>query len=161
MTPKQHELLDRYSELILDHPLKFYPPVMVSGRDTMSYLWPINDVLRPQIHRIQSMRYRKQYERDANKAIERFVFEDEKLENNTLPVLRVIAERHMQSLMLCVANQLANNLVMPVPLGFPEQALTKYTILFLWYDMKLFYPITEKSAFDIDSPFEAVSGKLH
>lgn len=26
MTPKQHELLDRYSELILEHPLKFYPP---------------------------------------------------------------------------------------------------------------------------------------
>lgn len=129
----------------------------------MSYLWPLNERFRPRLHQIKTVRYRKQYESAADKAIGDFILSDSDWSNVPLVVWRVLLERHQQGITLCVANamQRKNATLLHVPLGLSDMAKTKYAFAWLCYAMKLPYKVTDESALDIDTAFEHLAGKPH
>ncbi|EMB6558626.1 hypothetical protein AB8896_05190 [Yersinia enterocolitica] len=162
MPTKRFELLEALCEQELTRPLQSCSPSEISAKDTLEYLWPLNDRFRPRLHQIKTVRYRKQYERAADQAIKDFALKGSEWDGIPLVVWRVLLERHQQASLVCIANIMANNLpLMQVPEELTAQARTKFAVVFLCYAMKLPYKLTDESALDIDSPFEHLSGKLH
>ena len=62
-----------YFEKIMGKPLQFIRPVPVSGWQVVEILWPLNDLFRPLLTRIRTIKYDERYELEADKAIELFV----------------------------------------------------------------------------------------
>lgn len=162
MLKKQLELLEALCEQELNRPLQSCSPEALDGHDTMECLWPLNERFRPRLHQIKTIRYRKQHEKTADHAIRDFVLNNADWNDLPLVTWRVLLERHQQAITLCVANTMKKNAsLMFIPSGLSESARTRFAVAFLWYAMKLPYPVTDESALDIDSAFENLSGKLH
>lgn len=155
-------LLNNYCEQTIGQPLQSCRPFGLAGYDTLEYLWPVNEIFKPLLHRLKTVSYREQYETAADEAIRDFVLNDADLSLLPINVLRVLLERHQQAILLCVANAMAENenvIFMPVELS--PSARTKFAVVFLWHAMTLPFPVTDESQLDIDSPFEHLSGRLH
>jgi len=159
---KQHDLLEILCKQTLNRDLNDCLPVNYSPDDVLGFLWPMNELFRPRFHQIKTVSYRKQYERAADTAIENLVLKGAAWDTLPLTVWRVLLERHLQALIMCVANRAADNpVVMYAPVGLKPPALTTFSVVFWWYAMKLPYQVTDESALDIESPFAHLSGRLH
>ncbi|MNF57137.1 hypothetical protein D3C84_386540 [compost metagenome] len=162
MSPEVIALLDEYCEQELNRPLSSCQPIPRSGSEVSKYLWPLNERFRPRIHQIKTVRYRKQYEKAADKALRDFLMHDADWHDLPLVVWRVLLERQLQMLVVCTANTLAGNLhFMPVPDELPVPARTKFAAVFGLYAMKLPFELTDESAIDIDSPFQHLHDQLN
>lgn len=161
MNDKHFSLLKSVAEQDTGLPLDTLEPIPVDGFSVISSLWPVNTVFRQKLSFINTVSYRHQYERDADKAIQQYALDDTDWSELPLITLRVLLERHVQSIMLCIANAQAHNSVMNMPIGLSEAAKTKFAIVFLQYRMKLPYPIADQSALDFDSAFPEIAGRLH
>lgn len=162
MNQKHYALLETLCEKSLQKPLSSCLPEAVSANEAMALLWPVNDLFRPRIHQIQTIKYRKQYETAADKAIEQFVLNDSNFADAPLVVGRVLLERHVQAILLCVANSMHNDSpLMYMPSGMSSDVRTKFVIVYLCYAMKLPYAVHDESQLDIDLPFASVSSMQH
>ena len=47
-------------------------PIPVTGWRMVEILWPLNDIFRPYLERIRSIKYDTKFETDADRAVERF-----------------------------------------------------------------------------------------
>lgn len=155
-------LLNAHCEQVLGYSLESCRPVGLGGYDTLESLWPLNDIFRPHLHRLKTVRYKEQHEVAADEAIKNFVLNGDDWSSLSPVVLRVLLERHQQAILLCTANALADNpVVMYAPAELTGIDLTKFAIVFLWHSMSLPYPVTDESQLDIDAPFEHLSSRLH
>lgn len=163
MQKKTFELLELLCQYELKKTLESCPPEPLTADDVMSFLWPLNARFRPLIHQIRTVRYRKQYEREADKAIREFVLRDSHWENVPLVVWRVLLERHQQAITVCVANKMhaSDTTFMHAPFGLTDTAKTKFAVVWLCYAMKLPYPVHDESQLDIETSFENLSLKPH
>lgn len=161
MSPKAMKLLEMICLSELGSPLANSQPVSLGGYDTLECLWPLNERFKPRMAQIKTISYKKQFEKAADDAIEAFLTKDDDWSELPLVIWRVLIERHQQSILLCIANAVAENSgVMPLPLGLSEAARTKFAVAFLWYAMKLPYKVTDESQLDIDSPFDHLNVRL-
>ena len=163
MQKKTFELLDLFCQRELSKTFESCPPEPLTADEAMSFLWPLNERFRPLIHQIRTVKYRKQYERDADKAIREFALRDSRWESVPLVVWRVLLERHQQAITVCVANKMhaRNAVFMHVPSGLTDTARTKFAVVWLCHSMKLPYPVRDESQLDIETSFENLSLKPH
>lgn len=160
MTPKHHKLLELFRERFCDEQ-NMDSFTYVSADDVMMALWSLNETFRPKLHQIRTVRYHKQYEKQADLAIENYALLGERWGQLPLVVQRVLLERHMQAIILCVANNSVGNDVIVAPTGMSLEMLTRYSVLFLYYSMKLPYPVKEELTLDLDGPIPARSDLMH
>lgn len=153
----------KYFEEVMGKPLDNITPVPVSGWEVVEILWPLNDVFRPFLHRIRSIKYDQKYESAADKAIERYVSLQSAEAWNNLPgeVWRILLERHMQLIAVAIINEKEGNNLTVFPLGLPAHARLGGIMLSLLHGMKLPWPPEDKSRFELPEGGPPSSMRLH
>lgn len=125
-------------------PNEWAAPKALNGLEVLEALWPLNEVFRPHLAALKTLSYDPAYEAKADAAIKAYLLESPAVwETLDTPVLRVLAERHLQTCLVCATNQAASNLhLMAVPQDLPEASLLGCAMLYWLYAMKLPYPPT-------------------
>lgn len=144
------KLLFKYNEKVLGPDWQKRSPVRLSGWDVVEALHPLNEHFRPHYVEFKALPYNAKYEAQADAAQCRFVFEG-RWGPVSAETWRVILERHLQSLLVALANEMEGNPFMPVPEGLPKEARTGAAILFLLQKMKLPFPAADRSGFEPDA----------
>lgn len=123
--------------------------VYLDGWQTVEALWPMHDVFRKHLAQIGSLPYQAAYEAEADQAL--FVLSNGGEWTASAPsalAWRVLYERHIQSILMALANHLGGNAqLVPVPQSLPAKHHKIVAMLFLQWAMPLPYPIQERSAF--------------
>lgn len=163
MHKKTMELLESLCLHELSKPLLSCKPRPLKARDAMAFLWALNERYRPRVHQIKTVRYRKQFEREADNALRTLVLAGDDWSTLPLVVWRVMLERHQQALIVCVANDLhaPDAEMLHVPEGFSDRATAHFVAVWLCHSMKLPYPVTDESKLDIDSLSGNLPSGLH
>jgi hypothetical protein len=140
-----------YFEREIGKPLDEVPPIPLSGWDVVTALWPLNDVFRPHIARIRTVRYEARFEPDANAAIEAFAGAPvaETWSDLSAGTWRVLLERHQQMLVVAMANERAGNPVTVMPPGLSATARLAGAMLLLLHSMKLPFPLADRSQLEL------------
>jgi len=158
------QLAIRYFESVMGCQIDTLIPVPVSGQKLVEVLWPLNDVFRPYMSRIKTIKYDAKYETSADEAIEKFAKNPipqtwDKLSGQTW---RVLLERHTQLLIVGMANDKAGNpSVTSLPLGLPNSACLPGIMLLLLHSMKLPWPSADRSNFEFPEGNHPVTLQLH
>lgn len=151
----KNELLMAFIAATLEKmPDEWGEPRELSGMDVIETLWSLNDVFRPRLPDIVDLPYDKNLEAEADKAIEAFIGGEGEAAWNNLPlgVWRVLSERHTQALLIASANEATSNPLMTIPEDLPEYAWLCAAMLFLMYQMKLPYPVKQRSSGELPRP---------
>ena len=93
MQEKHFALLDALCRHELQNPLQSCQPESIDADTALEYIWPLQDRFRKRLHQLKTVRYRRQYEREADKAIRDYVLNDASWDDIPLVVLRVLLER--------------------------------------------------------------------
>lgn len=144
------KLAFQYFEEILGKPLQNITPIPVTGWEVVEIVWPLNEIFRPFMTRIGTIKYDARYEAAADEAIEKYVRNQsaktwEKLHGE---VWRVLLERHLQLMVVAIANERAGNPVIVFPSGLPASARLGGIMLLLLHGMKLPWPAEDRSQFE-------------
>lgn len=158
---KSFELFTRYVEMVINKPINNTQPVYVSGLQVVEALWPLNDVFGENFEAIKGFPYDVSFEVEADQAIEDFIFNGSQLGNISAGAWRVLLERHEQALLLASVNEVEGNNLMPVPAEFPASALLGAAMLFLLHQMKLPFPIVDRTDMQIPSGSALATLKRH
>jgi hypothetical protein len=138
-------------------PAEWAAPKALNGLEILEAIWPLNEVFRPHLATLKTLSYDSAYETKADEAIKAYLLESPAVwETLEAPVLRVLAERHLQTCLVCATNQAAGNLhLMAVPQDLPEGAHIGCAMLYWLHAMKLPYPPTLVS----DDAFPSASAR--
>lgn len=139
------------------------PPQRLSGMEVIAALWPLNDVFRPRMTRIKTLRYRERFEAEADEAIVQAAFSGSfaSWDMLTAGAWRVLMERHVQSLMVAAANEVRGNPLMTVPTGCDEATTRGGAMIFLMHGMKLPWPPRDRSRCELPEGQPTASLTLH
>ncbi|MEX9876194.1 hypothetical protein AB7X03_22610 [Providencia rettgeri] len=151
MGKKQVQLMFKLIEKELGVSLDTLQPMPVTGNQALEYLWPLNSRFKEKIEQIKTASYLPKYEKQADKAIESYVFHNDNWDNIPLHTWRVLLERQTQALMLFVSSEATNTSLLSMPLGLPSDLRTKFVVLFWLHGMTLPFPIKEQASLDIFS----------
>lgn len=152
-----------YFEKILGNDLNKEPIIYLTGFEVIEFLWPLNDIFRPHLEKIKTIKYQPSCGLGANKAIEDFA---KKPHPNTWSKLtpcvwRVLLERHQQFLVVAAANQASNNFQFsPLPKNLPEFAIMPGLMLLWLHSMELPWPPEDRSQIELPEAFHLGSMKL-
>jgi len=149
---KNLDLIKRYTEQHLGHPLERAQPLKLNGDQVSEVLWPLNELFRPNQEAIQSLSYDAQYEREADAAISGFAFDPGGYDWSTVSsgAWRVFMERHYQTLML--AGLQLQTPFLSVPLNLPARARLGFLLLFQYHEMALPFPVQDRSGGGMPQP---------
>lgn len=144
-------------------PLRSQRPVYLSGLQVVEALWPLNEVFRPKLAMIRGLAYDPLFERAADDAIasRALAIPGEEWESLPAGAWRVLLERQQQAIVVALANEKAGNPLMPVPEGFPESARTAAAMLFLLHQMKLPFPVADRSDMTLPAGSAQASLRQH
>lgn len=127
-------------------------PIQLSGWQCVEALWPFNDLFRPAIARIRSLAYDPSFETEADAALELLGADTNASWGNlSAGAWRVLLERQQQAILLALANELSGNPVMPIPPRLSPEQTTTAVALFLLHGMKLPWPPSDRSGFEVPS----------
>lgn len=145
------EAAREYFEKIIGHPLELSKPEPVSGWDLVVTLWPLNEIFQPVIHRVRTVKYRDRHEAPADQAILDFSVDPRAETWAGLPVgtWRVLLERHQQLMVVALANEMAGNTFTYLPSTLPDDARLAGVMLLLLYQMKLPFPVADRSRLEL------------
>ena len=140
----------QYFEEILGKPLDLIEPIPVTGWEVVETVWPLNEIFRPFLTRIRTVKYDERYEAAADAAIEKYVQSQSAKTWDDLPaeVWRVLLERHQQLIIVALANEKEGNPVTILPSGLPASARLGGIMLLLLHGMKLPWPAEDRSQFE-------------
>lgn len=158
---KNMELFSAYVARVMGKPLEETAPVFLSGDEVAEALWPLNERFRLNFEQIRSISYNASFEAEADSAIEAEALHSKDWSDVSAEAWRVLLERHTQAVMMAVVNQLHGNPLMPVPEGLPRSARTISAMLFLMYEMKLPYPVADRSDFELPEGAAPISLTRH
>jgi hypothetical protein len=147
------QLAFKYFENVMGMPLDQIQPVPIDGWKLVEILWPLNDLFRPYLSRIRTIKYNRKFEEEADKAIELYVRNQNPRDWNNLAgeTWRVLLERHQQLLVVALANEHAGNpSITQIPFGLPHSALLPGIMLLLLHSMELPWPPEDRT--DIEFP---------
>ncbi|TAL28349.1 MAG: hypothetical protein EPN94_00445 [Nitrospirae bacterium] len=151
MSQRNMKLAYEYFERVMGKSLNQISPIPVSGREVVEIVWPLNDIFRPFLSRIRTIKYDQRFEKAADDAIEQYVIKQApetwvKLAGETW---RVLLERHQQLIVLALANEMQKNKVTLLPQGLPENARLGGIMFLLLHSMTLPWPPEDRSHFDL------------
>ncbi len=158
------QLAISYFESVMGRPLQQVPPVSVSGMGMVEIIWPLNEMFRPFLTCIRTIKYDSKYEAAADKAIELYVKNPGPSIWDSLPgeVWRVLLERHNQLIVTGMANEAAGNKKFTsLPLGLPESAKLGGVMLLWLHSMPLPFPPEDRSDFVFPAGARPESMTLH
>ncbi|MCF7964200.1 MAG: hypothetical protein K9L79_01535 [Methylobacter tundripaludum] len=138
------DLYMKYLEQCLGKPQNEHTSLVLTGREAVEALWPLNDRFKPYIHRIAALPYEAKFEKEADDAIEALVFADDDWSNLSAQAWRVLLERHHQALFIFQLQE--NEPFIPVPEALPAKYYTNAALLFVLHQWKLPLPIADRSA---------------
>lgn len=121
-------------------PESSWRPVTLTAWDLLGALWPMNDVFRPKLTRLQTLRYHARFEAEADDAVLAFAKApiSSTWEDISSGAWRVLLERHTQMLTVCTANAAASDQSMwIIPQELPEGDRTAVAVLEWWFEMRL------------------------
>lgn len=145
---KNMELMNQYIERALGHPLDQERPDKLNGDQVSEILWPLNEIFRPNQAAIQSLPYEARYELEADAAIADYAFNPmHDLSKLSSGAWRVFMERHYQTLIL--AGLQLETPFLSVPVNLPKQARLGFLLLFQYHEMKLPFPVQDRSGSEI------------
>lgn len=160
---KNFDLFNAFVFQVLGRPIDSTTPVMLSGWEVVEALWPLNDLFRPNLAQIASLPYSPAFEAEVDAAIQ-----DETMENTgsawasmSPGAWRVFLERQQQAIVLAAANEAAGNPLMPVPSDLPNAARTGAALLFLLHEMKLPFPVKDRTGFSLPPGSAPASLRRH
>lgn len=133
-------------------PLDEIAPQPLSGWEYVEHIWPLNDVFRPHIERIRSVRYRPRYESGADRAVEAFVERpvSETWHDLNAGVWRVLLERHMQMLTVALTNDANGNEHFTfIPAGLPKPCVMPGLMLLWLHSTELPSPPKDRSTLEL------------
>jgi len=151
MTPRHHQVLDRFYKKHLGDRWKDSSPRWISPAEALDALWALNSLFEPHYHLIDSLPFEATYEGDADRALERLAMGEIWTEKDPTPsVGRVLVERHTQSMAVLQTNDLhGTKSVSAIPESLPPNLLPLALALFLQYEMKLILPTKQALPTDI------------
>lgn len=122
----------------------------LDGWQTTEALWPMNAVFAAHRAQIGSIAYVASFESEADEALASLARGRAWTLNTPSPgAWRVLMERHIQSLMLAMANAVAgNSQVIPVPSKLPSTSYKLAAMLFLQWSMKLPFPVEDRASYE-------------
>jgi len=121
-------------------------PIMLNGRQVLEVLWPMNELFSTRIHQINSLAYDAHFEVEADEAIRSLVFDGKAWDNVSAQAWRVLLERHIQSMMLALSNEMhGNDQFVPFPNTLSDAQMLSVVQIFLMYQMTLPFPLSEQS----------------
>ena len=140
-----------YFERFLDKPFEQAEANPIFGWKLVEILWPLNDIFRPNIEQIKTIKYREKFEKRADRAIEKFAYNPHPktwsgLEPGTW---RVLLERHQQLIAVALANELEGNPVTILPSGLPLNSQLGGVMLLLLHSMTLPGPAGDQSHLEL------------
>jgi len=152
------ELLDRWLVHETGLPLDLTAPKKVDWWAAISAMWPLNDVFRPNLEKIRSVKYRTRAEPAADFAIERYALDGlTDWPDVSQNAWRVLLERHLQFQRVGMANQAAGERLM-IPASLSADQLLPFLLLFWLHQMKLPFPVTDQTHLEL--PSENVDGPI-
>ncbi|MDD5044827.1 MAG: hypothetical protein PHG51_04700 [Candidatus Omnitrophica bacterium] len=156
-------LAKEYFEQVMERPIENIPPVKLMGWDVVNIIWPLNDIFRPKWYQINSVRYRVNFEKRADQAIESFVKApiSETWEDLHPGTWRVLLERHTQLIQFAMANEIVGDHITSLPLGFPENYRLPAVMLLLLHSMKLPWKPEDRSQLEAPGSTLPESMRLH
>lgn len=128
----------------------------LSGAEVVEALWPLNDRFRPYLHRIATLPYDAGFEKEADDAIERLVFNGDNWETLSAQAWRVLLERQEQGLIFFQAQP--DEPFVPIPEALAPKHYAAAVWLFVLHQRKLPLPIADRSA--LAGPANTVPGSL-
>lgn len=136
---------DTFFSEVIGPDWKSSTPVPVTGEQLVSALWSLNDVFKPKLARIESVRYDAAYESEADDAVIAFIERGPSAWESCSPgCWRVLMERHKQLITVAMLNDAAGNPVTFIPDRLPKKHLQHTVMLLLLLRMKLPLPLTEE-----------------
>jgi hypothetical protein len=140
-----------YVQSRIDGPLDSREPAYLGGWQVVEALWPLNQRFRPNLEQIRALPYQREFEREADAAIEAMAFErpDADWSGVSAQAWRVLLERQQQGIMLAIVNEIQGNPLMPLPAGFPQDGRTVAAMLFVLYQMPLPFPVGDRSHLEL------------
>ena len=138
-----------------------WTPLKLSPDDLTEALWPMNDIFKPKLSRLNAMAYSIRFEAEADLAVLEFAQtgKADAFEDRTSGAWRVLAERHVQALTMCMASGAAGEAVIwTIPAQLPDTLRTRAAVLQWWLRMKLPYAPHDRGALVL--PSGAVPGPI-
>ncbi|PKR55507.1 hypothetical protein [Thalassospira marina] len=137
------------------------PPKRVEFWTVVEGLWSLNEVFRPHIEAIRTIKYRARSEGAADDAILAFVnFGPAAWTDIPQGAWRVLLERHMQMIVVASANQAAGETTV-IPSSLRDDQLTSYLMLFWLLRMKLPFPAKDRSDFELPASMPDLPLRQH
>ena len=156
------DLFKAFAERVLGKPLESIAPQPLSGWQAVEALWPLNERFRPHIVRIRVLPYDPAFELEADDAVAALIDDtNASWEGLSAGAWRVLLERQQQAIVVALANETAGNPLMPIPPGLSDVQRTVAVALFLLHGMKLPWPPSDRSGFELPKGSARASLQLH
>lgn len=145
------DLLKEFAEQALGKSLAETTPVWLTGWETATALWPLNERFRTDLHQIRSLPYESAYEAEADAALWAFAFRKSGADWADLSAgaWRVLLERQQQGISGALFNEAQGREVIPVPSGLSPDELTAVAALLVLYRMTLHSPAADRAGFEL------------
>ena len=117
-------------------------PVKLYGKEIVDLLWPLNDVFRPRLGKIEAQPYDARFHAAADSALDDMARAEDLGALGAAPAgaLRVLLERHRQLVCVAMANEEAGNPITTLPSGLSRDRQRIGIILLLLRSMELPWP---------------------
>ncbi|MDI1278042.1 hypothetical protein [Methylobacter sp.] len=152
------QLFRAYIEKAIGHRMEESELVYLTGDEAAEALLTLTGRFAKNIAQIRSIPYNSSFEKEADAIIESEVLRNTDWSAASAEAWRVLLERLSQALMVAQLNQFHQKPLIPIPEDLPADAWTSAAMIFLMYDMKLPFPLTDKS--DFSFPMRTVPGSL-
>lgn len=138
-------------------------PVPVSGWEVVEALWPLNDLFRPNLELIRSMKYESQFGNEVDSALEAAARAGslDSLGEMSAQAWRVFLERHQQMLVVAMANEIAQNPITLLPMKLTGVNRTLVVALFFLHSMTLPEPPADRSRLGLPEGGPGTSLRRH
>lgn len=145
------DICRQFMEHHIGHPIESSEIVYLTAKEVLETIWPINETFRPNLETIRSIPYDSSFESEADEAIISFIYhpEFETWDDLSDGAWRVLLERHMQAILVVKINEMADDPLIPIPEDLPESAWLGASMLFLHHEMKLPFPVENRSDFSL------------
>lgn len=135
----------------------------IGGWRAVELLWPLNDMFRARLPEIRGVPYDRDFEAEADAAIEAYAEAPEEgtWRGLSLGAWRVLLERHQQAIAVAAVYEAQGRPVMTVPAGFSEDVLRVALMLHGLLRMKLPRPPAERSGLELPTELPGRPARGH
>jgi hypothetical protein len=154
----RNKLLKTFVTTAIGHDVEESNLVYLTGDEVAESLFGLFERFTKNRVQIRSIPYDPAFEKEADEAIESETLHNKDWSQVSAEAWRVLLERLIQAILVAQLNDLHQNPLIPIPEDLPRDAWIGVSMIFLMYDMKLPFPIDDRSVFAFETP--AMPGTL-